>query len=145
MRMRFSEMMGSGSELAAKPGTWSETDAGTAEAAVAAALSPYLASAVTVATDTVADDHVATGLPGSTSETREPVVADAASPAPTPAPTSPGLDVAIPLDPAPVRRSWPVERPRPADPDLGATPASAAPEPIADFTPLSDDLLPHRR
>jgi len=33
----------------------------------------------------------------------------------------------------------------PALPPAEALVASAAPEPIADFTPLSDDLLPHRR
>ena len=119
--MRFSEMMGSAGERAPKSRTRSGTDtavADTADAAVADALAPYL-DAGSVATDTVATQPVA--------------------------PLSAPLDVAIPLDPTPARRAWPVERPVPVEPPVEATLVSAAPEPIADFTPLSDDLLPRRR
>ncbi|HEY5011487.1 MAG TPA: hypothetical protein VIK61_02125, partial [Acidimicrobiia bacterium] len=109
--MRFSEMMGSGGGPASKSRTRSETDAGTADTAVAEALSPYL-DAATVASEPVAT--VAAEMPGATPGTTEPVVPAAASLAPISAP----LDVAIPLDPAPARRAWPVERPLPAAPPV---------------------------
>jgi hypothetical protein len=140
MRMRFSEMMGSGGERAPRTRTRSETDTGVADAPVADVLAPYL-DAEAVESDTVATDTVASETSGATPGTTEPVVPAATSFAPVAAP----LDVAPPLEPAPVRRAWPVERPVPVETPVEAIVASAAPEPIADFTPLSDDLLPHRR
>ena len=118
--MRFSDMMGSGSE---PPESSRPTDA---DGVIANALAPYL------------DAEARTGA-SAVPANAEPVAVPDVEPASSPAP-APTRGAAAPTV-APVVRSWVPDRPVPSQPE----PVMAPPSAIVDFTPLSDDLLPHRR
>ena len=148
--MRFSDLMGSGAEREPKHRDASETDN-----TIVDAIAPYL------------DDRSDTAPPPPVDTVVEPVEVVAAAepwappapdlpappaptpaPAPAPAPAVASFDVAA--DPTPPRRAWQPERPvmtplvSAAPVDVSA-PTSTTATAIADFTPLSDDLLPRRR
>ena len=123
--MRFSDMMGSGSE---PPESSRPTEA---DGVIANALAPYL------------DAEGRTGAsvgPATVEPVADVDVEPASSPAPAPAAATPTHAAPAPTV-APVVRSWVPDRPVPSKPE----PVMAPPSPIVDFTPLSDDLLPHRR
>jgi hypothetical protein len=128
--MRFSDMMGSGEQRSRKA---SENDS-----AITDALAPYL--------DAVAPPEEPTPAPTSTeSAAVEASTSTPATPSPEPAPPAAALRAHTVASVFPVT---PVE-PLPGTGRAEGPPASVR-EPIAvtelaDFTPLSDDLLPRRR
>jgi hypothetical protein len=145
--MRFSDLMGSGGDRPSKRSNGTESDI-----VIADAIAPYL------------DERAAPPVAPPESVVEPVEVAAASEPLATlapdlpaqPAPPTPvaSFGVATPLDPEPPRRAWQPDRPvaTPATPGapVDATPAPA-PTPrstatiVADFTPMSDDLLPRRR
>ena len=114
--MRFSDMMGSGEERTLPP---SEIDS-----AISNALAPYLDEPVTAET--------AVGV-----ETAVEAEPD------TPAPRAHTVEAVFPVARVPVEATAPVAPvAQVEDPPVAVNESATA---IADFTPLSDDLLPRRR
>jgi len=146
--MKFSDMMGSGGDR--KPKHADETDS---ETAIANAIAPYLDSRVETEPVVVepidVDEPVAFAAPFAP-EVPPPVVPVApAEPLSPPLPPAAGTPEPYtpPAAPPEPRRTWQPDRPVPAEvpaPAAAAT-ATATATAIADFTPLSDDLLPSRR
>jgi hypothetical protein len=130
--MRFSDMMGSGDDKSSKRSTPSES-----EALIADALAPYVgrgaANVAAAAVEPVAPDDPE--VPDAAEADEFEVAPTAVTPVAPPAPVVPVVPVAPPAPPAPPAA---VELPSvaPRDP-IAAT--------IADFAPISDDLLPRRR
>jgi hypothetical protein len=131
--MRFSDMMGSGDEKSSKRSTMSES-----EALIADALAPYLDAG---SSNALAAQRVVAEEPAEVIEVEVAEVVEVAEPpvvpirpflSPAPVAPAPPIASVAPVAPAPVERA-PVA---PRDP-IAAT--------IADFAPISDDLLPRRR
>jgi hypothetical protein len=135
--MRFSDMMGSGDEKSSKRSTMSES-----EALIADALAPYLdaGSSNAVAAQPVVAEEPAEVVEVEVAEVAEVAEVVEVAEAPvvpirqflSPAPVAPVAPIAAVASVAPVEHP-PVA---PRDP-IAAT--------IADFAPISDDLLPRRR
>ncbi len=138
--MRFSDMMGSGEERSRQS---SESDN-----AISDVLAPYLDSVVPPA-PTTPPETADTAEVADTVETAVAVAVDTATPADAPPPVAPTPPVPAPRTHT-VESVFPVIAVEPL-PGVGrAEPTDAAPRTpiateLADFTPLSDDLLPHRR
>jgi hypothetical protein len=122
--MRFSDMMGSGAEPAPKRSTSEPEDA------IAEALAPYL--------DTP---------PRPTEPATNPAASPAANPDATALVPVVPLDVplAAPTDAPTVAAVAPIPPVAPVPPVAPAPPVAPSAPVAIDYTPLSDDLLPHRQ
>ena len=145
--MRFSDLMGSGGEREQKP-----------DNAIDAAIAPYLDDRSDTETPAPAEDAVEPVEVVAADEPWAPPAPDLPAPPappapiamPTPTAATPAVasfDVATPVEPEPARRSWQPDRPvaAAAAPVEVHTAATSTATIVADFTPLSDDLLPRRR
>jgi hypothetical protein len=132
--MRFSDMMGSGEDRALKS---SDNDN-----AISDALAPYLdapkPAETAVAVEAAVDAAVEASREAAAEAEGEP-----AAPAPR-AHTVAAVFPVVPVPPEVIATPAPPAPPAPADRAPVATPDTTAAV-IADFTPLSDDLLPRRR
>jgi hypothetical protein len=139
--MRFSDLMGSGGERDPKQ----------SDNPIDAAIAPYLDDRTETPPPAPIDEDVVEPVEVvAASEPTAPFAPDLpAQPTPTngPEPAVASFDVAEPIAPAP--RAWQPDRPvAPVPPAPAAevsTAATATATIVADFTPLSDDLLPRRR